>query len=168
MVLYLKSFSHLLLPGFRLGFCLAPERLLPVLRQAKAEADLFTSSFFQRVLAQFLEEGALAAWVRDLEARERRNFKRALAAARRRLSPLGVRWIEPAGGDTLWCQLPAGVAPQRVLSLAQAAGAPVLGGAEFAADGAVADHFRLNFGGLAPAVWEQVLADVAAAVTAAR
>jgi DNA-binding transcriptional MocR family regulator len=167
-VLYLKSFSHLLLPGFRLGFCLAPERLLPALRQAKAEADLFTSSFFQRVLAQFLEEGALAAWVRDLEARERRNFKRALAAARRCLSPLGVRWIEPAGGDTLWCQLPAGVAPQRMLSLAQAAGAPVLGGAEFAADGAVADHFRLSFGGLAPGAWEQVLADVAASVTTAR
>jgi len=122
-MLYLKSFSHLLLPGFRLGFCLAPERLLPALRQAKAEADLFTSGFFQRVLTQFLEEGALTAWVRELEERERRNFKRALAAARRRLAPLGIRWIEPAGGDTLWCQLPAGVAPRRFLSLAQVAGA---------------------------------------------
>ncbi len=167
-LLYLKSFSHLLLPGFRLGFCLAPERLLPALRQAKAEADLFTSGFFQRVLAQFLDEGALAAWVGDLEARERRNFKRALAAARRRLRPLGIRWIEPAGGDTLWCQLPAGLASLRFLSLAQVAGVPVMGGNEFVTDGTMADYFRLNFGGLTAAAWERVLAEVAAAVGAAR
>ncbi|MFA5205805.1 MAG: PLP-dependent aminotransferase family protein [Lentisphaeria bacterium] len=167
-LLYLKSFSHLLLPGFRLGFCLVPERLLAAVRQAKAEADLFTSGFFQRVLAQFLEEGALAAWVQELERREQRRFRRALAAARRLLLPCGVRWLEPAGGDNLWCRLPAEVAAARFLSLAQAAGAPVIGGAEFAADNATADHFRLHFGGLEPAAWEQALGQVAAAVTAAR
>lgn len=156
-LLYLKSFSRLLLPGFRLGFCLAPERHASVLRRAKEEADLFTSGFFQRVLHLLLAHGYFAEHLAELEKRERRRFRAAVAEARRELLPVGFRLLPPAGGPRLWCLLPPGVAPERFAAACAERRLAVAAGTEFSPDGATATGLSLVYGGVAPAAWTALL-----------
>ena len=53
-VIYIKSFSKILMPGLRLAFMLAPQRLLPQLMAAKHIADISTSGLVQRVFDVYL------------------------------------------------------------------------------------------------------------------
>lgn len=153
-VLHLKSFSQLLLPGLRLGFCLAPERTAAILRQAKQEADLMTSGFFQRVLHLFLKHGYFAEHVRNLEHAERERFQALLAAAKTVLEPAGFRVLPPAGGPRLWVKVPDGAAPERVFAECARRGLPVRPGAEFSADGAAtAAWFCFNGAGVPAAAF---------------
>ena len=166
-VLYLKSLSQLLLPGLRLGFCLAPPATAGVLRQVKQEADLSTSGFFQRVLHLFLGEDGFAEHLRELERAERRRFRAMLEAARAVLAPAGFRWAEPRGGVRLWLRLPeavAGAAGQERFFVACArAGLPVRPGAEFATEGGVmlAGCCCFNGAGLTVAAFPALFRDLA-------
>jgi len=156
-LLYLKSLSRLLMPGFRLGFCLTPPATAARLRRAKEEADLFTSGFFQRVLHLFLRHGYLAEHVRRLETSERRHFRAALNTAHRVLDPAAFRLLEPAGGPRLWVQLPPGVDPARFAMLCIERHLPATPGAEFAPDGSTAGWLSLLFGHVRIPDWERQL-----------
>jgi len=148
-LIHLKSFSQLLLPGLRLGFCLAPERTAALLRQVKQESDLMTSGFFQRVLCQFLANGWFDDWLRELEALERERFAALLAVAAG-LREAGFQVAPSRGGLRLWVRLPPGTAAERFLATATARALPVRGAAEFATDGAaLGDWFVLNAAGFA-------------------
>ncbi|HYG66852.1 MAG TPA: PLP-dependent aminotransferase family protein [Anaeromyxobacteraceae bacterium] len=74
-VLYVGSFSKVLLPTLRLGFVVAPAPLVPALRAAKALVDSHGPLELQRALAAFVDEGLLARHVRRLLRvyRERRD-----------------------------------------------------------------------------------------------
>jgi len=58
-VVYLNSFSKILLPGIRMGYVVASGRIRERLVAAKQSADLFTSSLMQRALAEYLTTGHL-------------------------------------------------------------------------------------------------------------
>jgi GntR family transcriptional regulator/MocR family aminotransferase len=68
-VLYVGSFSKVMLPALRLGFLIAPESLQPALRRAKQLADWHTETPNQAALARFIDEGLLARHIRKV-ARE--------------------------------------------------------------------------------------------------
>ncbi len=155
--LYLKSFSRLLMPGFRLGFCLSPAPVAAMLRKAKEETDLFTSGFFQRVLHLFLRHGYLAEHVARLETAERAHFQACLRSAQAILGPAGFALTLPAGGPRLWVGLPRGVDPERFRRAAQQHALPFAAGGDFAVDGATATCLSLTFGGVAPAEWARQL-----------
>ncbi|MEU0478453.1 PLP-dependent aminotransferase family protein [Streptosporangium sp. NPDC006013] len=79
-VLYVGSFSKVMLPTLRLGFLVAPPALLPALSAAKYVTDWHTSLPGQAALAGFIDEGLLARHVRrmrtEYEARHRRVVQR--------------------------------------------------------------------------------------------
>jgi len=65
-VLYVGTFSKVLLPTLRLGFVVAPPTLTPALRAAKELTDSHGPLALQRALADLLSEGAFARHVRRL------------------------------------------------------------------------------------------------------
>ena len=64
-VVYVGTFSKVLLPALRLGYLVAPASLRPALRKAKMVADLGGSSVVQAALAQLIDDGLLARHVRS-------------------------------------------------------------------------------------------------------
>ncbi|WP_406292852.1 PLP-dependent aminotransferase family protein [Embleya sp. NBC_00888] len=65
-VIYVGSFSKVLLPMLRLGFLVAPPELMPALAKAKYLTDVGTPSVEQAALARFLAEGGFADHLRGL------------------------------------------------------------------------------------------------------
>lgn len=70
-VLYTGTFSKALLPSLRLGYLVVPPDLVPVFRAVRPALDRCPSTFQQRVVADFLEEGYFPAHLRRLRDRLR-------------------------------------------------------------------------------------------------
>ncbi|MEU4195377.1 PLP-dependent aminotransferase family protein [Kribbella sp. NPDC026611] len=65
-VIYVGSFSKIMLPTIRLGFLVAPPSLYGALRKAKWLTDWHTALPLQRALATFIENGHLAHHLRRM------------------------------------------------------------------------------------------------------
>lgn len=82
VVVYVGSFSKVLLPSLRLGYLVAPASLRAAIRSARLVSDWYGPVVLQGALARFIEEGALARHVRkarrEYQAR-RERLERALA-----------------------------------------------------------------------------------------
>jgi 2-aminoadipate transaminase len=116
-VLYLSTFSKTLSPGIRLGWIVAPSKIIAKLVQAKQGSDLHTSTFVQMVANDICQRGILRNHVKTIRKvyRERRD---AMLAAMERHFPSGVTWARPQGGLFLWVQLPEHVDASEFLNVA--------------------------------------------------
>lgn len=56
LVIYIKSFSKIYMPGLRLGFIVAPNNLINAFNEAKYVSDLSTSGLMQRAFDIYLRE----------------------------------------------------------------------------------------------------------------
>jgi GntR family transcriptional regulator / MocR family aminotransferase len=65
-VVYAGSFSKVMSPTLRLGFCIAPRSLFEAIRGAKFLTDWHTALPMQKALAKFINSGTLARHVRRL------------------------------------------------------------------------------------------------------
>jgi GntR family transcriptional regulator / MocR family aminotransferase len=75
-VLYVGSFSKVMLPTLRLGFVVAPRSLQDALGRAKAVTDWHTSVPPQAALAQFIDDGSLARHIRKMRHVYHARFER--------------------------------------------------------------------------------------------
>jgi GntR family transcriptional regulator / MocR family aminotransferase len=73
-VLYVGSFSKVLLPTLRVGFVIAPRGLHEALNRAKAVSDWHTNVPLQAALSRFIDDGALARHVRKMNHVYRARF----------------------------------------------------------------------------------------------
>lgn len=144
-VLYLSTFSKLLVPGLRVGWAVAPEPLLRRMVQVKQGLDLHTSSLAQAIAYETCRDGLLARQIPRICAvyQARRD---AMLAALEQHMPAGTRWTRPDGGMFLWITLPDGYNTTDLLAVAleQQRVAFVPGGA-FHANGGGENTMRLNF-----------------------
>jgi GntR family transcriptional regulator/MocR family aminotransferase len=126
-VLYVGSFSKVMLPTLRLGFLVAPRPLQSALRKAKFVADWHTAVPVQAAMAQFIDDGLLAQHVdrmRRVYAERHDLIVRLLERdCEGRLTPL-----PSAGGLHLTARLPEGhgITDEQVAERAAAAGVSVL------------------------------------------
>jgi GntR family transcriptional regulator/MocR family aminotransferase len=123
-VLYAGSFSKVIFPGLRLGYLVVPEELLGALAGALRYRTADHSTFEQRVVTAFIQEGYFARHVkrmRDLYAKRRQALTNALATA------FGNRItvdLQP-GGMHLIAWLDHGVSDTALATRAQMAGLAV-------------------------------------------
>ena len=115
--IYLSTFSKTLAPGLRLGWILAPERIMAKFIQAKQGADLHTSTLVQHLAYDICQRGLLRAHVRKIRKiyHERRD---AMLSAMEQHFPREVMWTRPLGGLFLWVRMPDGLDSDRLLELA--------------------------------------------------
>jgi 2-aminoadipate transaminase len=145
-VFYVGSFSKVMAPGFRCGWAVVPEELVPMLGCAKDGADIDTSTFAHRLVSEYLRAGSFGAHLERVRGayQERRD---AMLGAIARHFPAGTRWSVPRHGALVWAELPEGHDTAALLLPAlETEGVAYVPGTAFSFDGrGGARGMRLNF-----------------------
>lgn len=148
-VVYLGTFSKTIAPGIRVGWTVAPRRLLDLLLLAKEGSDIHTDRIITRTVYlaanNFLDDHI--ATLRDLYRLRRDALVDGLA--QHIPDNLGVEWSRPGGGFFVWVRLPAGRSADDLLPIAAKHGVAYLPGSWFYPPGQK-DHtgLRLSFSSL--------------------
>ncbi|MDD3569850.1 MAG: PLP-dependent aminotransferase family protein [Lachnospiraceae bacterium] len=142
-VVYIKSFSKILMPGLRIGFAVLPKKILQKMVTAKYTTDISTSGFLQKALDIYLTENSWQQHIKTIRSYAKDKYKTAVKYADRYLKPY-LKYTKPNGGISLW--LDTGNIPAETL-LSSAVGKNVLLslGSQFYINGEESHHLRLCF-----------------------
>ena len=153
-VLYVGTFSKVLMPGLRVGWVIAPEPVIDKIVQAKQAVDLHTSTLCQWIMWELIRGGVLDRQLPRLRQayRERRD---AMLSALKKYFPDKVTWTRPEGGMFLLATLPEGLNANEVLAEAILRKVAFVPGGEFHLHGAGQNTFRLNFSSSPPPLIEE-------------
>lgn len=146
-VVYLTSFSKVLMPGLRLGCMVPPRALQDRLLARRLAADLVSPSLLQQALAAFLQGGGLRRHLRRVLPVYcgRRD---ALLAALQTYAPPALQWTRPSGGFCAWLTMPRRGGLGEIARLMAQQGSEVAPGEVFLAQPSADQHVRLCFGSL--------------------
>jgi 2-aminoadipate transaminase len=162
-VIYLGSFSKILVPGLRVAWMVAPSAIAQRVELCKQAADISTGVFDQRIV-----HGALAAGVIDRIAPTLRAHYQAKRSVMERALESNlkgrVKWTSPRGGFFLWIEMP-GVDDQDLLERALKEKVSFVPGSAFFVNGAGHEFARLAFSGITHDHIEQGIARLATAIT---
>lgn len=147
-VIYVGTFSKVLMPGLRVGWVIAPEPVIEKIVQAKQAVDLHTSTLCQWITWELIRGGVLERQIPRLRQayRERRD---AMMSALKNYFPNKVTWTRPEGGMFLMASLPQELDANEVLKEAIAHKVVFVPGREFHLEGG-ANTMRLNFSNSTP------------------
>lgn len=143
-VIYLGTFSKMLFPGLRLGWCVAPPPVLEQLTLAKQHVDLHTSTTAQWVMTEFCDQGLLDEHLPIVRNQYRRQ-RDAMVTALAEYAPQGLSWTVPEGGYYLWCELPLGMKASTLLTKAAEKKVTFVPGNAFYVNSGGKDRIRLCF-----------------------
>ena len=102
-VIYLGTLSKSIVPGFRIGWAIAPADVIQALALAKQSADLSSSMLVHSVALELLESNLEAVHVPKTVAAYRERRDRLMREAEQHLSPW-FQWERPVGGMFAWLQ----------------------------------------------------------------
>jgi GntR family transcriptional regulator/MocR family aminotransferase len=105
-VIYLGSLSKTLAHGLRIGYVVAPARLIDELRALRRLMVRHPPTNNEHTAARFIKHGFHESFVRKLNLAYRQRAELMKAALTRELPT--ARWSEAAGGSALWVRLPRG------------------------------------------------------------
>jgi len=105
-VIYVKSFSKLLMPGLRVGCLVLPIDLMEAFARTKQSTDISSSGLIQRALDLYLRSGKWDEHINYM--REIYNGKYEVMLDKlNSMKKLGISFIEPGGGLYFWVKLPS-------------------------------------------------------------
>lgn len=142
-VVYMGSFSKVFVPGFRLGWVIAPKPVLAKMVIAKQAADLHTNSFVQELLYEYVTSHDLDAHI-DLIRQTYATKKACMVEAINTYLGEEVEMYPTSGGMFIWVRVP-GVAIMDLLEIAIEKNVAFVPGEAFSLSGGYTDHMRLNF-----------------------
>jgi GntR family transcriptional regulator/MocR family aminotransferase len=144
-VIYVSTFSKMLMPGLRVGFLVADGPVYDNLFGFKRLSDLATSTLIQRALEAYVTVGRYQAYLRR-SCQVNRKRRDAMVTAIARHLPASVTFDPPQGGLHLWLSLPEGMSSDELLPLACREGVAFAPGSNFFLEGSgEAGWMRLNF-----------------------
>jgi 2-aminoadipate transaminase len=165
-VIYLGSFSKILVPGLRVAWMVAPPAIAQRVELCKQAADISSGVFDQRIVHGALAGGVIDRIAPGLRAHyqaKRTVMERALESHLRGR----VKWTSPRGGFFLWIELPPGVDDRELLDRALQQKVSFVLGSAFFVNGKGHEFARLAFSGITHDQIEQGIARLAAAINTA-
>jgi GntR family transcriptional regulator/MocR family aminotransferase len=149
-VIYVSTFSKILMPGLRVGFLVAEGPIYQRLVDFKRVNDLATSTLIQRALEVYVTVGRYQSYLRRSCQLFRKRRDVMLSAIERYL-PKEIDLDPPQGGLFIWLQLPEHLSSETLLPLAWEEGMDFSPGGGFFSDGLEGRNWlRLNFVAQAP------------------
>jgi GntR family transcriptional regulator/MocR family aminotransferase len=144
-VIYISTFSKMLMPGLRVGFIVADGPVYDSLVSFKRLSDLASSTLIQRALEAYVTVGRYQAYLhRSCQVFLKRRD--AMLEAVDRYLPAGISFDLPQGGLFLWLRLPENLSSDELLSLACEEGLAFAPGNNFFPEGSEGRSWmRLNF-----------------------
>lgn len=152
---YLSTFSKTLSPGIRLGWIVAPAKVIGKLVQAKQAADLHTSIFVQMIANDICQRGFLRQHIKRIRDTYRERCA-VMLSAMEKYFPSGVKWTRPQGGLFLWVMLPKEINSMELLKAGLEEKVAFIPGTAFYPDGVSGqDALRLTFSTAKPEMIEE-------------
>ena len=144
-VIYINTFSKILMPGLRVGFLVAEGPIYDALVNFKRVNDLATSTLVQRALEAYVTVGRYQSHLRR-SCQIFRKRRDAMLSAIQKYLPAEVHLDTPQGGLFFWLQLPEDLSSEMLLSVALEEGVVFAPGNEFFPDQSGGRSWlRLNF-----------------------
>lgn len=116
-VFYVGSFSKTIAPALRLGWMLAPSRLIDKLTVIKEACDLESSALTQRAVATYLQSEKFEDHLAHLRAAYKGRRDTLLKAIEQHF-PANAHWTIPEAGMFVWVQLDKHIDTNTVLHTA--------------------------------------------------
>jgi GntR family transcriptional regulator/MocR family aminotransferase len=144
-VIYVSTFSKMLMPGLRVGFIVADGPVFESLLNFKRLSDLATSTLIQHALDAYVNVGRYQAYIRRSSQTFRKRRDIMLEAISHYL-PSSVSFDVPKGGLFIWLRLPKPLSAGELLPMACKEGVSFVPGNYFFTDGTSGGEWmRLNF-----------------------
>jgi DNA-binding transcriptional MocR family regulator len=103
-VIYLSTFSKVISLGLRVGWIVAPERVINKLSLFKQLTDLHVNTLSQHMVCEFLRQGYYENHIKKI--RKEYLSKRNLMIKQLEENFSEVEFYKPQGGFYLWCKFP--------------------------------------------------------------
>ncbi len=142
-VIYLGSFSKILVPGFRVGYVLAPPSIREKLVLANESAVLCPSAFSQMMISEYLTNNDWKAQIAVFRGEYRQRRDAAQAAMKEFLPELTT--TNPGGGFYLWVDLPKGINSKKMLPRAVENLVAYTPGTAFYGNGTGQEFLRISY-----------------------
>jgi 2-aminoadipate transaminase len=144
IVIYGGTFSKMVVPGFRLGWIVAPTQVLQIAARAKQATDLHTATFTQ-MIAHDISQGNFM----DEQINKVRSYYKGqrdlMLGAIEKYFPEDVHFTRPKGGMFLWVTLPKEKDALPLLEEAVKRGVAYVPGEPFYANGGNKNTLRLSY-----------------------
>ncbi len=140
----LGTVSKTIVPSFRLGWIVAPDKVMEKLLVAKQAADLHTNYFCQRIVDQFLNDYSLDEHIENIKTLYF-SKKQTMVSAIKKYFPKEINFTDPEGGMFLWVTLPEGISSMKLFDKAIEKNVAFVPGDPFYTNKTDVNAFRLNF-----------------------
>ncbi len=104
-VIYIKSFSKILMPGLRAGCMIIPDTLLKDFTKIKYNSELSSSGLIQRALDLYFRTGKWEEHLKYMKEIYRGKYE-FMQSQLERLKKYGISFRKPKGGLYFWINLP--------------------------------------------------------------
>jgi len=144
-VVYLGSYSKVLIPGIRIGWLAGSRQLIEKVTLAKQSADLCSSSLGQQLAYKLTRDGYVEKHTKKLNClyREKRDT---MFAAMEKYFPANICFNKPGGGFFIWVNFPAYYpASKELLDLALQKNVAFVHGEGFSSNGGGKYSARFSF-----------------------
>ena len=162
-VMLLGTLSKTVLPGFRIGWVIAPVEIIERLIVAKQSSDLCTPVFDQAVAAKYFEKGLFEKNLSKTIELYRHKRDHMLNCFEKYM-PQGVSWTKPEGGLFLFVTLPKGYDATDLFNVAIKNDVAFVIGEAFHCDGSGKNTMRINFSYMGDEMMEEGVKRLAKAI----
>lgn len=107
-VIYIKSFSKLMMPGLRIGFIIVPQAISTAVMNAKHHTDISSTGLIQRTVDLYLREGQWDEHINQMRVIYKQKYD-LMRSHLEELKSLNVIFHNPGGGLHFWLKLPKGI-----------------------------------------------------------